>query len=130
MRELLEKYPKAAKVVKEYYLDKLLKSLDDKNLPDEFKNHVRQQGLQGGVVEEVLENSPRNLWDVFDLNKVYIDIAPFYDKSNDIIEFSFWVHNDTLDFERELESEMYKTRIETEKEAIKIAFEVLESKLQ
>ena len=35
--ELLEKYPEAAKVVNEFYLSKMMNSMETDDVPDEFK---------------------------------------------------------------------------------------------
>lgn len=126
MKELLEKYPKAAKVVKSYYLEKLLKSLDDKNLPDEFKEHVRQQGLQGNIIEEVLETSPRNLLDVFDENSILISVEFLWLSSEE--KWFIWNIN-TCDGKTQANKYKYNSRMNAEKSAISEAFSILETKL-
>ena len=45
MLELLQKYPEATKAVKSYYLEIMLNSLNDASLPEDFKDHVRAQGI-------------------------------------------------------------------------------------
>jgi len=129
MKELLTQYPKAAKIVKDYYLEKFMKGLEGKDFPPEYLEHVKQQGIQLNIVEKVLENSPRQLVDVFDENQLYLDVAPCYDDSNTKIMFFFTIHKGEINFEDLGKEGKYNTRIEAEKEAIKSAFEALESKL-
>jgi len=126
MTELLEKYPKAAKVVREYYLEQLLESLKEKNLPDEFKEHVKQQGITDETVQGLVSGNPVLLFSVFDENEIYIDInvhkmaMKIPDKE---IGFSFKILNQDsiLSF--------YQTRKQAEQAAVEKSFELLEQKL-
>lgn len=119
MIELLEKYPKAAKKVRDYYLEQLIKSLKDESLPDEFKKHVRQQGINNERVAKMIQGQPRALFDVFDENEIYIVI----NKDSTFIKPKF-SYNVLLDDKNKFDS-----RKEAEHAAIKEAFEVLENKL-
>jgi hypothetical protein len=125
MRELLETYPKATEVVKSYYLEKLLQSLEGRGLPDEFKDHVKQQGISNDMLEKLLIDGPRNLFDVFDENNIYIDIDihVYVNGISDNVKFSFKLPGwDIMEIE-------YVTRKEAEQAAIEEAFELLEKKL-
>lgn len=73
MLELLEKNPCATEVVKSYYLELMLESLNDNSLPDNFKEFVREQGLDNDKLAKIIEGSPRNLFDVFDENGLFIE---------------------------------------------------------
>ena len=64
MLELLENHPKTAIVIKQWLLDKLLESLKDESLPEDFKQHVREQGIDNDRVDKILTGSPRALFDV------------------------------------------------------------------
>jgi hypothetical protein len=75
MLELLQKYPEAGRVVKAYFLEILINSLNTESLPDDFKDHVRAQGIDDDVIAKVLDNTPRNLFDVFDENGLMIEIS-------------------------------------------------------
>lgn len=126
MKELLEKYPKAAKVVKDYYLDIFMKGLEGKNFPDEYIEHVKQQGLQAGIVESVLENNPISLITVFDKNEIYIqsNVVKWENENKDnSIEFIYTI------YDQEFPGGVHKLRIDAEKEVIRNAFFALESKL-
>jgi len=121
MTELLEKYPKAAKVVREYYLEQLLESLKEKNLPDEFKEHVKQQGVTDETVQGLVSGNPVLLFSVFDENEIYIDIDVHIIVPNKLY-FTYTIPPLSKNIE-------YKTRKEAEEAAIREAFELLEQKL-
>jgi len=124
MKELLEKYPKAAKIVKDYYLEKFMKGLEGKDFPPEYLEHVKQQGLQDEILDGILDVNPRALFDLFDEKGVIICV-----NGSDLKEILFvWSifnnkHHSSDNYE-------YKSRIEAEKEAIKAAFSILESKIK
>jgi len=119
MLELLTKYPKAAKVVKEYYLEKLIASLDS-SLPEDFKEHVREQGITDEMLSKIVGEAPRMLWDAFDENGIYINVFP----TNEYEEVEFRTQ---INFEDVGTSKF--TRKEAELQAIEKAFQLLEDKL-
>jgi hypothetical protein len=119
-QELLENYGKAASVVKDFYLAKFLDSMEDsENLPENFKEFAREQGIDNDTVAKMIEAMPRALFDVFDVNKVYVQIT--VDLENDCFRWSFDGGH--------VESNDYISRIECEKAAIEKAFEILNEKL-
>lgn len=118
MKELLEKYPKAAKIVKDYYLDIFMKGLEGKDFPEEYIEHVKNQGLPFGILENILEDSPRALFDVFDKHGLPCSIIVSRGNLGEG-DFEFSTIGGTPQ----------KTRIEAEKDAIKQVFKLLEEKL-
>lgn len=121
MIDVFEKFPKAAEVVRKYYLEKLVSSLDAK-LPEEFKEHVREKGLDAVTVAKIVEEAPRMLTDTFDENDIIIEIRLAVDD----LTFYFTIyHNKVQDFF----GNRLKSRKEAEKAAIVKAFELLEEKL-
>ena len=52
--ELLDNYPKAAIVVKQWFLDRMLESLNNDSLPEEFKDYVKSKFAvsYGSLLEE------------------------------------------------------------------------------
>lgn len=114
--ELLDEHPKAAIVVKQWYLDKMLESLKDESLPEDFKEHVRQQGIDNSTIAKMIDGMPRTLFDVFDNNKVFIQI-------NVSPNFSYSIN------EGDVISGSWKTRREAEIAAIEQAFKLLNDKL-
>ena len=115
--ELLEKYPLAANVIKASILEKMIESFKDDSVPDEFKEHMRQQGVEDDKVAVMIDVQPRFLFDVFDDNSVFIQINVFN-------TFSYSIN------EGEVISGSWETRKEAEKAAIEAAFDVLEENLQ
>jgi len=118
MLELLKKYPKAAAVVKSHFLEIMLESLNTDSLPDDFKEHVRMQGINDDMVKKVLEKAPRNLFDVFDDNGMFINIT--FDHEDRVFRYSV---------NGEVDSQNYLFRKAAEESAITEAFSLLNQKL-
>jgi hypothetical protein len=118
MLELLKKYPKAAAVVKSHFLEIMLESLNTDSLPDDFKEHVRMQGINDDMVKKVLEKAPRNLFDVFDDNGMFINIT--FDHEDRVFRYSV---------NGEVDSQNYLFRKAAEEAAITEAFSLLNQKL-
>jgi len=121
-QELLETYDKAAIVVKQFYLAHMLESLNDENLPENFKDFVKEQGIDTDTVAVMLTASPRIFFDVFDKNGIIIHIRIMED-SKEVI-FSHYIS-------KPLNSEYVPctTRIEAERNGVEEAFKLLNEKL-
>ncbi len=118
--ELLEKFPKAADVIKEFYNNKMINSLEeDGNIPQDFKEMVRAQSFDSEYVAPFIDNNPRFLFDVFDSNNIYIQIS--VDLENNCFRYSF--------DGGKVESNDYELRTDAEKVAIEAAFQILNDKL-
>ena len=117
--ELLESHPKTAIVIKQWYLDKMLESLNNKEIPEEFREAVRAQDIDNENVGTLIDASPRNLFDVFDEHKLFIQINvyPLYSS------FSYFIN------EGDVISGGWTERKEAELAAIIQAFKLLEEKL-
>lgn len=123
--ELLENYPIAAEVVRDYYLDMLLSSLNTKeSLPDDFKQYIREKGVKNQDIVKVYQNSPRQLMDVFDENGVYIEILLRMDEEN--VLFGWRILPRDEDF---VDIQWSNDRKEVERYAISDAFKLLNDKL-
>lgn len=119
-QELLENYGKAASVVKDFYLAKFLESMEDsENLPENFKDFAKEQGIDNDTVSKMIDAMPRALFDAFDAHKVYIQIT--VDLENNCFRWSFDGGH--------VESNDYTSRKEAETAAIEQAFEILNNKL-
>ena len=116
--ELLEKYDKTAIVIKQFYLNAMLESLKDEELPENFKEYARQTTIDNDKIGKLIDVQPRGLFDVFDANKIYIGITPNILIGG--IEFKYTI--DDISGER-------PTRRETERIAVEKAFEILNNKL-
>jgi hypothetical protein len=116
--ELLEQNPESAKLICSYYLEVMLESLNDDSLPEDFKDHVRSQGMDNNNIAAILDGNPRNLFDFFDSHNMYISINSFSDGS-----FSYSI---TADIGTSGTSEVYKTRKEADRNAVETAIKQLE----
>ena len=116
--ELLENYPYAAVVVRAWFLERMIESLEDENVPDDFKNFMREQGIDNDKLGVMIDANPRMLFDVFDENDVIIII-----KYHDNFGFTWAV-------EEADDQSFYKTRKEAEAFAIEVAFDILENQLK
>jgi hypothetical protein len=119
--ELLEKNPNIAKLICSYYLEIMLESLKDEGLPEEFKDSVREQGIDNYKIAVIIESNPRNLFDFFDDHELYIEITTNVDGS-----FRYSILGDIA---KVGSTKTYNTRKEAESEAIEQAIKQLESLL-
>ena len=121
--ELLETYPKAAKVISEFYNNKLIDSINDSSegVSEEFKEMLKQQSFDNEYVATFIDSNPRFLFDVFDENDIYINVTAF---PNSLFHYS--IVGDTAEVGS---TETFFTRIEAEKLVIKEAFQILNNKL-
>jgi hypothetical protein len=122
--ELLEAYPKAAKVINEFYRSKMMNSMETDDVPDEFKEMLKEQEFDNQYIATFIDSSPRFLFDVFDSNGVYIEIL--VDLTKDDALFSYVIDGDMMG---NVEGILYNSRIEAEKVAIEKAFQLLNDKL-
>lgn len=121
MLELMEKYPEAAKEVVAFYLDKLLDSLKTESVPEDFKQYVRQQGVDNNTIAKIVENSPRMLFDVFDAYELFVETMYMENA------FHYTVSNGTEIIASN--SKNYNTRKECDHAAVEDAFKLLNDKL-
>jgi len=122
--ELLEKYDKTAIVIKQFYLNAMLESLKDEELPENFKEYARQTTIDNDKIGKLIDVQPRGLFDVFDNNKVYIEMLVDYKKLD--ATFAYTVIDDDTMYSN---PSYYNNRKEAEKKAVEQAFEILNNKL-
>ena len=121
MLELLKEHPKTATIVKQWLLEKLLESMKDQTVPEEFKKYAREQGIDDERVAGILANNPRSLFEVFDNHKFYVETL------HETTGF-WWKIKDSKTYVR-LASDPHSTRKESDSEAIVEAFKLLEEKI-
>ena len=119
--ELLEKYPETAKVINEFYRSKMINSMETEDVPDEFKEMLKEQSFDNEYIATFVDASPRMLFDVFDDNEIYINVTAF---PNSLFTYSI-----VGDIAEVGSTETSNTRKEAEKLAIEAAFEILNDKL-
>jgi polyribonucleotide nucleotidyltransferase len=118
MLELLQKYPEAGKVVKDHFLKKMLDGLNNDNIPEDFKEHVRNMGIEDEKVAKMIGSAPRSLFDVFDENELFINVT--FDNERNLFN---WSVNGKID------SQNYIFRKAAEQEAVAEAFKLLNEKI-
>ena len=122
--ELLEKYPEAAKVIHEFYRNRMMNSMETDDVPDEFKEMLKEQSFDNEYIATFIDASPRMLFDVFDSHELHIEILVMYSDRPSIFTYTV-VEGDLV----HTEPTKYDSRIEAEKVAIEKAFEILNDKL-
>lgn len=125
--ELLEKYSKAATVIKQWFLEKMLESLKDETLPETFKEYARQQEIDNDKIGKLIDGNPRTLFDVFDENGIIIYFMIF--SSPEGVKFSGAIHIGHDEVKPNPIGKQCNTRKEAELFAIEVAFKLLNEKL-
>jgi len=115
--ELLEKYPRAASVIRNYILNKMVEALQNESIDEEFKQYMREQGIDNDKIAPMIDANPRMLFDVFDEHNVIIETLLYPSKEFKVI------------ISRQSTTNFWKTRKEAELFAIEAAFEILEEQL-
>lgn len=114
--EMLEKYPRAASVIKNWLLSRMVEALQSESIDEDFKQYMREQGIDNDKISPMIDANPRMLFDVFDDNEIYISV--FYTPT------IFMVSVNQIDI-----GPRFNTRKEAELFAVEAAFEILENKL-
>lgn len=117
--ELLEKYPLTTEVVRDWFITKMMESVnEDSDVPEDFKKFMIDQGVPNDRLCVFIDANPRSLFDVFDENDLFIEIFMYPD-----VTFTCKIGNEAT-------TNSWKTRKEAEMFAIEAAFEMLENKLK
>jgi len=130
---LLEKHPKTAELIREWFTQKMYESLDDKlSFPitdNEFKEEVKKMKILDKNVASIVDGNPRAFFDIFDEHKIYIDlVVSYYKPIGEPAEFTYRILD--RDIDKDSDSTIwYSTRKEAEKAAIIDAFGLLEEQL-
>jgi crotonobetainyl-CoA:carnitine CoA-transferase CaiB-like acyl-CoA transferase len=116
MIELLKNNPKAAEVMKDYYINLMIESAQD--LPAHFKEFLQDKGLEMSNIADMMKTAPRNLFDVFDKYEIIISVT--YNRAAN--KFCYFVneYQDKTHFD---------TRKEADQDAVATAISLLEAKL-
>lgn len=119
-QELLSKYPLAAKVVKDWFLEMMMESMNTDSVPEEFKQAILDEGISDDRISTVIDVQPRTLFDVFDQYQLSINIIRTPNRTE---EWEWEI------MQASVENSICKSRKEAEVFAIKAAFKELETKL-
>lgn len=119
--ELLAKYPLATEVIRKSYFDKMIASVESaKDIPEEFKQSLMNEAITDERLIVFIDSQPRTLFDVFDENKIYIEIQL---NTGSSVKFLYLINKSQTSFEQ------YNTRKEAELASIVEAFKLLEEKI-
>ena len=116
--ELIQKYPLAAKVIKDWFLERMITSLNDESIDQDFKDYILEQGLENEKMAILIDANPRMLLDVFDENEIFIGTNVTQKDA-----FHCTINNSLSP------GGTHYTRKDAELFAIEAAFEILENKL-
>ena len=117
--ELLEKYPLTTEVVRDWFITRMMESInEDSDVPEDFKKFMIDQGVPNDRLCVFIDANPRSLFDVFDDNDLFIEIFMYPD-----VTFTCKIGNEAT-------TNSWKSRKEAEIFAIEAAFEMLENKLK
>ncbi len=116
--ELLQENPDAANIIKQYYVDLMINSLDESLLPENFKDFLREQGIDDEKVAQMMEANARNVYDVLDENGFVISMN--WDMAFN--KFSYHINDDQYKL-------LYDSRKEAENAAVNVAIHRLQNKL-
>ena len=72
-RELLEKHPKATEIIVEYYNKLIIGSITEE-MPENFREFLKEKGFDVNNLETVINANPRSLLDVFDKHEIYASL--------------------------------------------------------
>jgi len=115
--ELLEGHPKAAELIRAWFIEKMIESMKDAdNIPDEFKEFMREQGIDNEKLSIMIDAQPRSFFEVFDAKEIFINVFYVVGK----------FHAQISDNDAETESTIRK---DAEVGIIEHAFRILEEKL-
>lgn len=114
--EILDAYPIATEVVRDWFMEKMVDSFKNQELPKDFKEFMREQGIPNDRLIKLIDVNPRVLLDVFDDNGVIINV----------------VYTDgrfTWDVNTVKSLDSYSSRREAEVASVQRAFQILNDKL-
>ena len=111
------------RVIGEFYNNKLIDSMNDsaEGVSEEFKDMLKQQNFDNEYVASFIDSNPRFLFDIFDDNKIYINVTAFHS--------GLFIYSIIDDKPEVGSTETSNTRKEAEKLAIEKAFKILNEKL-
>lgn len=125
--EILQKYPHSADVVRKWLFDRMVESMQDDSVPEDFKQSMMNEAVTNVRLAVFIDTNPRILFDVFDENDIIIYFMIF--SSPEGVRFSAAIHTGNDEVKPNPIGKQYNTRKEAEYAAVEAAFEILENKL-
>lgn len=123
-QDLIEQYPKAISVVRSLIISRLKEEVagSDSGITDEFISMIFNQ--EDKLLINMIDNSPHSLFEIFDINSIYISIIVRRTKDNNVL-FNYKI----IPRDKKNSSCSSKDRRIIESYAIEDAFEMLENSL-
>lgn len=91
-KELLDTYPKIAKIIRDWFTTKMIESMSNKDdIPEEFKNHMIERGANDELLINIIDKNPAALFEVFDSLHVYIGIVIDQLPETEQVVFNYYV---------------------------------------
>jgi hypothetical protein len=72
--EILHDYPIALEAVRDWFSKKMMESMDQDGVSQDFKEYMINQGVADQSLSIMLDQSPRSFFDVLDENKIFVEI--------------------------------------------------------
>lgn len=119
--EVLEKHPLTADAMRKWHHQAVIENASEE-LPEEFIKELRDMIVGDDIVERIIDANPRNWFDFFDFNKIYVDIKADFDGT-----FQYTLLDGNVSNLGSLEK--FKTRKEADAAAVEAAILMLENKL-
>lgn len=78
-KELLNTYPRVYDRIKEWYIQKMMKSMPSIEAPEEFKNYMKDTETINRLIENLIDKNPAALFEIFDNVGVYAEVSVIID---------------------------------------------------
>jgi hypothetical protein len=116
--EILNDYPLATEAIRDWFMKRMEQSLQEDNVAEDFKNEILRRGIPDHTLAIMLDQSPRNFFDVLDENRIFVEIklSPYAEGG------FFYVINNVED------NQIYETRVPCERAAVVRALKTLDGK--
>ena len=113
--EILNDYPLATETARDWFVRKMIESFEQDNAPEDFKNQMLSRGVSDITLAIMLDQSPRNFFDLFDDNRIVIEIL------RDEVNADLFYYK----INGEVTRHFYTGRVPCERAAVEKAFELL-----
>ena len=124
--DLLEKFPKAADAIKEFYYGKMIESMsEDSSIPDDFKEMIRSQAFDNEYIATFIDTNPRFLFDLMDANDIIVHTPSVWVEG--AVQFGYTIERKDVDTMGSFET--YPYRNIAEGIAMETAIEYLNNQL-
>jgi hypothetical protein len=121
--EILNDYPLATEAVRDWFFKKMIKSLEEDNVPEDFKENMKNRGIPDQTLAIMLDQSPRNFFDVLDENGIIVEILRAKGDSN---MFYYMINGKSEISDMDpLKLKTFEGRITCERTAVIEAFKLL-----